>query len=143
MVWKKYLSTSKEKILKEVSRSRIVKNNKYERSKEKIHKEYRENYEGKPLHRQFRKATEEARGKRSWNWLKKDHLKKEIESTIVAAQDQALCTRNMRSVVYVLNVQSICGVCGPANETFAHIVSECSKLAQKEYKQTWQRCRET
>ena len=26
-------------------------------------------------------------------------------------------------------------VCGTADETVAHIVSECSKLAQKEYKQ--------
>ena len=32
-------------------------------------------------------------------------------------------------------VQSICRVCGAADETVAHIVSECSKLAQKEYKQ--------
>ena len=134
-MWKKYISTSKEKILKEVSRSRIVKNNKYERSKEKIHKEYRENYEGKPLHRQFRKATEEARGKRSWNWLKKDHLKKETESTIVAAQDQALCTRTLRNVVYGENVQSICCVCGVADETVAHAVLECSKLAQTMLKQ--------
>ena len=36
----KYLSTSKEKILKEVSRSRIIENNKYRRSNEKIHKEH-------------------------------------------------------------------------------------------------------
>ena len=32
------------------------------------------------------------------------------------------------------NVESICRVCGAADETVAHIVSECSKLAQ-EYKQ--------
>ena len=32
-------------------------------------------------------------------------------------------------------VQSICRVCGAADETVAHIVSECSELAQKEYKQ--------
>ena len=46
----KYLSTSKEKILKEASRSRIIKNNKCGRSKEELHKEHREKYEGKPLH---------------------------------------------------------------------------------------------
>ena len=40
----KDLSTSKEKMLKELSRSRIVANNKYGRSKEEIHKEYREKY---------------------------------------------------------------------------------------------------
>ena len=91
----KYLSTSKEKILKEVSRSRIIENNKYGRSKEEIHKEHREKSERKPLHGQFIKATEEVRSKRSWDWLKKVYLKKETESTIVAAQDQALCTRNL------------------------------------------------
>ena len=86
----KYLSTSKEKLLKEVSRSRIIENNKYGRSKDKKNKEYREKYEGKPLHGQFRKATEEVRGKRSWDWLNKGYLKKETESTIVAAQYQVL-----------------------------------------------------
>ena len=84
----KYLSILKEKILKEVSRIRIIEINKYGRSKEKIHKEHREKYEGKPLHRKFGKATEEVRSKRSWDWLRKGYLKKESESTIVAAQDQ-------------------------------------------------------
>ena len=41
----------------------------------------------------------------------------------------------MRNAVYGENVESICRVCGAADETVAHIVSECSKLAQKEYKQ--------
>ena len=36
----KYLSTSKDKILKEVSRSRIIENNTYGISKEEIHKEH-------------------------------------------------------------------------------------------------------
>ena len=128
----KYLITSKEKILKGVSRSRIIENSKYGRSKEEIHKGYRETYEEKPFHGQFRKATDEIRGKRSWDWLKKGYLKKETESTIVAAQDQALCTRNMTNVVYGENVQPLCGVCGAADETVARIVSECSNLAQKE-----------
>ena len=57
---------------------------------------------------------------------------KETESTIVAAQDQALCTRNLRNAK---NVKSICRVCGAADETVVHIVSDCSKIAQKEYKQ--------
>ena len=56
---KKYLSTSKEKILKEVSRSRIIENNKFRRSEEEIHKETREKYEVKPLQGQFIKATED------------------------------------------------------------------------------------
>ena len=67
--------------------------------------------------------------------MNKGYLKKETESTIVAAQDQVLCTGNMRNVVYGENVRLICRVCGAADEAVAHIVSECSKLAQKEYKQ--------
>ena len=89
---------------------------------------------GKLFHGQFRKATEEVRSKRSWDWLKKGYLKRETESTIVAAQDQALCTRNLRNVICGENVQSSCCVCGAPDEIVAHIVSECSKLAQKEYK---------
>ena len=84
-----YLYTWKEKMLKEVSRSRIIENNEYGRSKEEIHKWHREKYEGKPLLGQFRKAAKEVRNKRSWDWLKKGYLRKEIESTIVAAQGQA------------------------------------------------------
>ena len=38
----------------------------------------------------------------------------------------------MGNVVYGENVQSICRICGVAVETVAHIVLECSKLAQKE-----------
>ena len=120
----KYLSTSKEKILKEVSRSRIIENNKCGRSKEEVHKEHQKKYEGKPLDGQFRKATEEVRSKRSWGWLKKGYLKKETEITFVAAQDQTLCTRNLRNAVHSENVESICHECVAADETVAHIVSE-------------------
>ena len=37
-------------------------------------------------------------------------------------------------MVYGENVQFICCVCGAADETVAHVVSECSKLTQKECK---------
>ena len=67
--------------------------------------------------------------------MKRGYLKKETESTIVVAQDQALCTSSLRNVVYGENVQSVCRVFGAVDETVAHIVSECSKLAQQEYKQ--------
>ena len=67
--------------------------------------------------------------------MKKGYLKKETESTIAVAQDKALCTRNLRNVVYEEIVQSICRVCGAADETVAQTFPECSKLAQKAYKQ--------
>ena len=45
----------------------ITENNKCGRSKEEVHKEYQQKYEGTPLHGQFRTATEEVRSKRSWD----------------------------------------------------------------------------
>ena len=111
---------SLEKILKEVSRIRIIESNICGRSKEETYKGHQEKYEGKPLRGHFRKTTEEVRIKRSRDWLKKGYLKKETESTIVAAQNRALCTRNMIKVVYGENVQSICCVCGAADETVAY-----------------------
>ena len=44
-------------------------------------------------------------------------------------------SRNVKDVVYGKNVQSVCCVSGVADETVARIVSECSKLWHKEYKQ--------
>ena len=41
----------------------------------------------------------------------------------------------MRNAVYRENVESICCICDADDETVVHILSECSKLAQKEYKQ--------
>ena len=73
----KCLSTSKEKILKEVSHSRIIENNKYGRSKEEIHKVHREKYEGKPLHGQYRKATDDVRGRQKVMGLVEEGLRKE------------------------------------------------------------------
>ena len=81
------------------------------------------------MHGQFQKATEKVKGNKSWDWLKKGYLKKETESTIIAAQDQILCTRNMRKTVFGENVDSAYRVCGSADEAVAHIVAECQKLA--------------
>ena len=135
----KYLSASEEKmlkeVLKEVSLSSTLENKKHGKSKEDIQKKHQGEYESKALHGQFQKATEKVKGNKSWDWLKKGYLKKETESIIVAAQDQALCRRNMRKTVYGENIDSICRVCDSADETVAHIVAECQKLARKEYKQ--------
>ena len=131
----KYLSVSEEKMLKEVSLSSTLENKKHGKSKEDTQKKNQEEYESKALDGQFQKATEKVKGNKSWDWLKNGYLKKETESTVIAAQDQALCTRNMRKTVYGENVDSTCRVCGSAHETVAHVVPECQKLAQKEYKQ--------
>ena len=52
--FEQYLSSSKEKILKELCHGRIIENKKYGRTKEEIHQEHREKCEGKPLYGKFR-----------------------------------------------------------------------------------------
>ena len=88
----KYLSASGEKMLKEASLSSTLENKKHGKSKEDIQKKHQEEYESKALHGQFQKATEKVKGNKSGDWLKKGYLKKETESTIIAVQDQTLCT---------------------------------------------------
>ena len=111
-------------MLKQVSLSSTLENKKYGKSKEDIQKKHQGEYESKALHGQLQKATTKVKGNKSWDWLKKGYLKKERKSTIIAAQDQALCTRNMRKTVYGENVDSTSRVCGSADETVAHIVAK-------------------
>ena len=65
--------------------------------------------------------TDEMGGEKSWHWLKKEYLKKETESTIVAVQDQVVCTKSMTKVVYGENVSSLCRLHGMHDEMVAHI----------------------
>ncbi|XP_069997569.1 uncharacterized protein [Penaeus vannamei] len=101
----KYFRASEENMLKEVNISSILENKKHEQSREDIQKSHKERYENKGLHGQFHKATEKIK------------------------------SRNLRKRVYGEDMDSSCRMCGAAEETVAHIVSECQKLAQKEYKE--------
>ena len=60
-------------------------------------------------------------------------LKKETERMIMAAQEQALRTKNIRKVIDKEKINGKCRMCGE-RETVARIVSESINLAQNEYK---------
>ena len=92
-----------------------------------------EAWKEKALHGQFIRKTEEL-GVTSWKWLLDGKLKKETEGMILAAQDQVLPTRNVQVKIYGKTGTSKCRMCDHAEETIMHIVSECEKLAQGEYK---------
>ena len=46
-----------------------------------------------------KRQTEQIRDDRSWDWIKKENLKKETEGLIMAAQDQALRTTAVKQDV--------------------------------------------
>ena len=130
----KYLESSNEPLLKKAAEEGVLKTLNEVKDKESIEKEHTQLRSEKNLHGQFDKATGPLRGKHSWDWLRKGSLKKETESTIIAAQDQAITTNNIRKVIFKEDVSPLCRMCGKFNETIAPITSECPSLAQNEYK---------
>ena len=69
-----------------------------------------------------------------WQWLRNETLKRETESLIFAAQEQAIRTNVIKGKIGKLQEQTKCRMCSRTDETINHIVSECPKLAQKSTK---------
>ena len=66
--------------------------------------------------------------------IKEEKLKRETESPIIAAQDQAIRTNYLIATIDRSQDDPKCRMCKQNNETISHIVSGCPKLAQMEYK---------
>ena len=71
---------------------------------------------------------------KNWTWLRKGNLKRETESLLIAAQDNAIRSNHIKARIDKTQQRSKCMLCGDRDETINHIISECSKLPQKEYK---------
>ena len=93
-----------------------------------------EDWEEKVLQGQYLRQTKEVRSDRCWAWLQNGDLKRDTESLIVAAQNQSLRTNLVKAKIGKSQRDSLCRVCRKVDESIDHIVSGCSKLAQKEYK---------
>ena len=52
----------------------------------------------------------------------------------MAAQDQALQTNAIKVKIDKQEGEAMCSMCKNREETVTHIISDCSKLAQLEYK---------
>ena len=52
----------------------------------------------------------------------------------MAAHEQAIRTNVIKARIDRTQEESKCRICGRADETINHLLSECSKMAQKEYK---------
>ena len=52
----------------------------------------------------------------------------------MTAQNSAIRTNHIKARMDKTQQNSKCRLCGDRDETINHIISECSKLAQKEYK---------
>ena len=61
-------------------------------------------------------------------------LKCETERLIFATQEQAIRTNVIKGKIDKSQEQTKCRMCSKADEIINHIVSECLKLVQREYK---------
>ena len=62
------------------------------------------------------------------------NFKRETESLLIAAQNNAIRTNQIKVRMDKTQQNSKCRLCGDKDETINHMISECSKLTQKEYK---------
>ena len=61
-------------------------------------------------------------------------MKREIESLIVAVQNQNIRTNLVKAKIGKSQKDTLCRLCKKADESIDHVVNSCSKLAQKKYK---------
>ena len=71
---------------------------------------------------------------KKWIWLRKGNFKRETESLLIAAQNNVIRTNHIKARLDKIQQNSRCRLCGDKDKTINHIINECSKLAQKEYK---------
>ena len=63
---------------------------------------------------------------------KKRKLQREKESLLIAAQSNTIRTNYIKSRIDKTQQNSKYRICGERDKTIKHILTECSKLAQKE-----------
>ena len=61
-------------------------------------------------------------------------MKVETEAMFFATQEQAIRTNYVKHEIEKTAQSTLCRMCGKKSETVSHIVSECDKLAQKQYR---------
>jgi len=69
----------------------------------------------------------------SYRWLKYGDIKGETESTIVAAQDQAISISYFKNKILKKEIESKCRLCKQHEKTINHLTSGCPILGKNEY----------
>ena len=93
----------------------------------------KQKWEEKQLYGRFKRLINISHQK-TWTWLRKGIFKRETESLLIAAQDNAIRTNHIKARRDKTQQNRKCRLCSDRDEAINHIISECSKLAQKEYK---------
>ena len=100
---------------------------------------WKQKCEEKQFYGRFKRLINNISRDKTWTWLRKVDFKRETESLLIVAQNNAIRTNHIKTRIDNTQQNSKCRLCGDRDETINHIISECCKLAQKEYKtrQDW------
>ena len=94
----------------------------------------KQNGEKNQLYERFKPLTSDNSHEKTWMWLRKKNLKRETESLLIAAQNNAIRTNYIKARIDETQQNSKYSLCGDRDETINYIISECNNLSQKEYK---------
>ena len=88
----------------------------------------------RPLHSTYHcQISEVCDAEKTYQWLKKCDLTAKTEALILAAQEQALPTRQIQTQIYNIRTDASCRLCKQAPESIQHIISGCKQLAGSAY----------
>ncbi|CAB4027853.1 Hypothetical predicted protein [Paramuricea clavata] len=132
-----YVKNSVEPLLQQVAKTGVIETERCETKenfKKKAVEELEKAWIDKKMYGQYnRDLGKEVDREKTW-WLKKGDLKPETEALLCAAQEQALRTNYVKFHIDRTVESPLCRLCGEKGEHITHLISECKKLAQKEYK---------
>ena len=128
----RYVQESKERLLIAAKRSDMKVKETVKERKDRRTKECKERWKEKVLYGQFIQQIQEIAGEERWKWFKYSGIKKETETLILAAQEQVIRMNLIKAKIDKTQEDSKCRVCGKVDETINYLISECSKMAQKE-----------
>ena len=94
----------------------------------------KQKWEEKQLYGRFKRLINNISHDKTCAWQSKGSLNRETESLPIAAQNNAVRTNHIKTRIDKLQQNSKCRLCGDRDEAINHVISECTKLAQKDYK---------
>ena len=94
----------------------------------------KQKWEEKQLYGHFKWLINNISHDKTLAWLRKRNFKKETGFLLIAPQNNVVRSNHVKARRDKTQENCKCRLCGDRDETINHIINECNKLAQKEYK---------
>ena len=80
----------------------------------------KQKWEEKQLHGRFKRLINNISHDKIWTWLRKGNFKRETESLLIAAQNNAIRTNHIKARIYKTQQNSKCRLCGDRKNDPSH-----------------------